>query len=94
MLAVGITLGEGHESLRALDTVPIVGPAVLGFVRAVVWLYSLDLQVGEMTPLISFNALYLVFAALFARRRLWIPSIIVLVVPLAAFWYLASLLQD
>lgn len=47
-----------------------------------------------MTPLVSFNALYLVFAALFARRRLWMPCVIVLVVPPPIFWYLASLLQD
>ncbi len=94
MLAVGITLGEGHELLRTLHAVPVVGTVVLGSVRATVWLYSLDLQVGGMTPLLVFNALYLVFAALFALRKLWIPSVIVLVVPLPVFWYLASLLQD
>lgn len=94
MLAVGVTLGEGHELLRTLDGVPVLGAVVLGLVRGIVWLYSLDLQAGGMTPLLSFNVLYLVFAALLARRRLWVPSAVVLLVPLAAFWYLASILQD
>jgi len=35
-----------------------------------------------------------VFAALFARRRLWVPAAIVLIVPMLGSWYFASLLQD
>ena len=94
MLTVGITLGEGGNLWRALWDLPVVGAAVRAVMGAIIWLYSLDLQVGAMTPLWVFSGLYLVFAALFARRRLWVPAAIVLIVPLLISWYFTSLLQD
>jgi hypothetical protein len=94
MLTIGITLGEGGNLLRALWDLPVVGAAVRALMGAIMWLYSLDLQVGAMTPLWVLNGLYLVFAALFARRRLWVPAAIVLIVPVVVSWYVASLLQD
>lgn len=94
MLTVGITLGEGGNLWRALWDLPLVGAAVRALMGAIIWLYSLHLQVGAMTPLWVLNGLYLVFAALFARRRLWVPAAIVLIVPLLVSWYVASLLQD
>ena len=94
MLTVGITLGEGGNLWRALWDLPVVGDVVRVLMGAIIWLYSLDLQVGALTPLWALNGLYLVFAALFARRRLWVPAATVLFVPMLVSWYFASLLQD
>jgi hypothetical protein len=94
MLTVGIALGEGGNLLRALWDLPVVGAAIRALMWAIIWLYSLDLQVGAMTPLWVLNGLYLVFAGLFARHRLWVPAAIVSIVPLLVSWYITSLLQD
>ena len=73
MLTVGITLGEGVNLWRALWELPVVGAAIRVLMGAIIWIYSLHLQIGAMTPLWFLNGLYLVFAGLFAAAYYGCP---------------------
>lgn len=95
ILVVALFMLGGPEEARWLLDAPAVGPPVTLLVRAVTWLYTLDLQVGLVEPAFVGLGLYLVETVFFLTRRRYVQAAWVFVLPLLACWFLAAtLLQD
>ncbi len=76
-----------------ISELPYVGPALALSFQAALFLYTWPLSIGVADPGATFfGSLYLVFAALFVWRRRYVAAAFLMIVPLAASWWLFDLI--
>lgn len=80
--------------LQWMADLPVLGWIVDLPMRATLFLYTWPLPVGGPDPGAVFLGLYVLFAAALVRRQRFISAFLLVVLPLAASWWLFAQLAD
>lgn len=88
VVAYGIDL-YGRDAMETLGRAPVLGWVLRTVLTALIWVYTLPHPGNFSWGWGLACLLWALFAAAFALRRKWWSALVVLLLPLMVFWYLA-----